>query len=297
MKPQHDFVAERPIAQHCAELFASEPSPEERAQEQAGELQVFATRLERFLQMQLVPQLGTPDLRISAEAAGKRKAGSLYKAIGAAAVNLLLECGEGRLPLLLSFDYGAALALTEQSFGGDVRGLESDLEELPRSAWLVLESLAAQIADGFAASAELEGQSQFLRCHENVAKLDAFAKTAPCLVWPITIHLPREVELPFRLVTPEPDFLDALAGKTSAEDAAQTPAPSPAQFAALPLPLHAVLAEMELPVARIASLKPGELIPFSPRREVPLMAGERMIAKGRIGTLDESVALNLTQLN
>ncbi len=303
MRPQHDFIPERGIANHCAELFAIEPSSDERAKEQAEEqtveLEAFSVRAQRAMQAQLAAQLGGDKLRVSAEEVGRRKAGSLYKAIGTVAANLLLECGTGKLPLLLSFDYGAALALTEQAFGGDVRGIETGLTELPQSAWLVLESIAAQIAQSFAEACEMDGGCELLRHHENVAKVDAFPKRAACFVWPVSFHLPGTVEIPFRLVTSEPDFLGIV--NAGAQDDAPTvaaidPALQSAVFGGLPLPMRAVLADLAMPVSQLASLKPGDCIPFSPRREVPLMMGTKVIARGRIGSLDEEVALNVTQL-
>ena len=296
MKPNHDFVAERALAQHCAELFASEPSDEE----QAADFAAFAARLERTLKERLASQLGGDTLAIACEDVGKRTAGSLFKAIGAAAANMLLDCGANKPPLIISFDYGAALALTEQAFGGEVRAVEADLAELPRSAWLVLENIAAQIGDSFAEAAEWSGSRRVLRSHENVAKLDALSKNAKCLVWPTSLKLAGDVELPFRLVTLEAAFLDCFdgsAGSGEGQTAGLDAAAQLSQFGGLPLPMRAVLAEMAIPVSHLARLKPGDFIPFSPRREVPLMMGDKAIARGRIGTLDDEVALNVTQIS
>jgi flagellar motor switch protein FliM len=69
-----------------------------------------------------------------------------------------------------------------------------------------------------------------------------------------------------------------------------------APFDAVPIPINAVLAEARLPLARIASLRPGDLIPLPLQREVPLRIGRDTIAHGSVGTLDDRVALQLTRI-
>ncbi len=295
MKPQHDFVAERAVAQHCEELFAKEPSAEDQAQELAN----FARKLTRQLETSLASQLGSDALQIACEEVGKRTAASLYKAIGSASANMFVKCGNGELPLLLSVEYGPALALTEQAFGGAVGAIESDLAQLPRSAWLVLEAIAKQIASGFSAAGEFGDAAEFAGSHDNPAKLGAFGKSERCLVWPTVLTLPGEVELPFRIVTSEEAFLAALeTGGTggAVQSAPADLATNALRFGDLPLPIHAILAELTMPVSQIAAQKPGDFIPFAPRREVPLLIGDKAVARGQIGALDDQVALNVTQV-
>lgn len=300
MKPNHEFTPARSLAQHCEELFSAEISAEERGAQQAEELAAFAARMCRALQELLAPQLGGDQLKVTNKSADKSKSAPLFKAIGPSAANVLLECGDDKLPLLLSFDYGAALALTEQAFGGDVRNIEKELDQLPQSAWLVLESIAAQMAKGFAAATEIVGAAQIVRTHENVTKLDAFSKDASWLVWPINLVLPGGVELLFRLAVSEVQFCDCLMASSGARDAVDKNNVDPGKAALLnqlPLPMRAVLADLTMPVSRLANLKPGDFIPFSPRPEVPLLMGAKTIARGRIGALHGEVALNVTQLS
>lgn len=296
MKPHHDFTAERAIAQHCPELFAAEASHED----QSRAIEQFTKRLMRQLQRGLAVQLGCSDLQISCDELGKRKAASLYKAIGPSAANVHLSCGDGELPLLLSFDFGAALALTEQAFGGAVSAIDSELAELPSSAWMVLETNAAKIAKSFAEAGELGAAHALIKTHENAEKLAAFGKSEACLVWPVTLTLPGAVELPFRIAASEEDVMAAIdpsqAKSAPMVSTAETIAANARRFGALPLPVHAVLAELTMPVSKIAAQKPGDFIPFSPRREVPLQTGSKTLACGKIGALDDQVALTLTQI-
>lgn len=339
MKPNHDFTPERAVAQHCQELFMSEQTPEEKADELAD----FADRMQRVLHAKLAPQLGGERLGVNCDEVGKRKAASLYKAIGPASANIMVSCGGDEMPLLLSFDYGAALALTELAFGGHVKQIDKDLHELPRSAWLVLESIAVQIAGGFVEAGEHIGDCTVLRTHENVTKIDAFTKTTPCLVWPVSLQLggfdtanseddaetgePDDqgsegetsadanqdesgskeqtgVELPFRIVVAESDFIAAMeeTGSAPLEPQGEHESISAAlargnAFSAIPLAMRAVLAQVSMPVAKLAVLKPGDFIPFTPSSDVPLIVQNRTVARGRIGVLDQQVALNVTQIS
>ena len=61
------------------------------------------------------------------------------------------------------------------------------------------------------------------------------------------------------------------------------------------LPLRAVLVDVPMSIARLASLEPGAVIPVAVNRNVPLLTGNLTIAHGCVGELDDRVALELTQ--
>ena len=69
------------------------------------------------------------------------------------------------------------------------------------------------------------------------------------------------------------------------------PRPSPRS----PLPLHVVLAEVDLSLARLQTLAPGDRLPLTMGRQVPLMMGEKLVAHGSIGALEDRMALRLTR--
>ncbi|MEX0342781.1 MAG: FliM/FliN family flagellar motor C-terminal domain-containing protein [Erythrobacter sp.] len=66
-------------------------------------------------------------------------------------------------------------------------------------------------------------------------------------------------------------------------------------IAEVDLPLRAVLVDVPMSVARLASLAPGAVIPVAVNRNVPLLTGNLTIAHGCVGELDDRVALELTQ--
>jgi flagellar motor switch/type III secretory pathway protein FliN len=68
-----------------------------------------------------------------------------------------------------------------------------------------------------------------------------------------------------------------------------------APFAEMPLPLHVVLAEFDLSLARLQTLGPGDMIPLTMGRQVPLMVGDTVLAHGSVGTADDHMAIRLTR--
>lgn len=293
MKPQATFVKERALAQHCPELLSSQPSPEERA----SDLAAAASRLQRSIALKVGPQLGTGELEVECGEANKRSVSELYKSIGKQAANFLIECGPSKLPLIVSLDYHSALVLTERAFGGDALGTSRDIEALPRSAWLVLERLTPGFGTAFVEAGELGGTSRLLRSHENVVRLNAFEKGAQSISWPITIILDVVLELSACLAVPAIEFEQTLGTSVLQSDdrAGSSPDPRLPPFSDIPLPIAVDLTSLSMPVSKLARLAPGDLIPIAPAREVPITLGGYDIARGRIGTLDERVALNITK--
>jgi flagellar motor switch/type III secretory pathway protein FliN len=57
-----------------------------------------------------------------------------------------------------------------------------------------------------------------------------------------------------------------------------------------------VVAEIDLSLARLQALAPGDCFPLALGRQVPLMVGERVLAHGSIGTSEDRMAIQLTRL-
>lgn len=52
---------------------------------------------------------------------------------------------------------------------------------------------------------------------------------------------------------------------------------------------------MRVPLARIAALRPGQVLPVSVARQVPLSIGGEIVAQGTLGEVDDRVALQIIQ--
>ncbi len=303
MKMTHAFAESRPLAQHCDALVRRGPRPEERA----GMIAAWRRDLARGLADDLAPLLSGDRLAVSVSEAEALAGTAVLARIGPIAANSLLRCGIGGETALLSFDFATALALTERSFGGEGRASGDAPEQLPRSAALMVEEAACVIARAISrasmgdaplpAGTMLPGEVVIRS--DSAARLKPFDPAEPCLVFTIAIANERGCEWRATLALGAERIDRLLPGDSRASAAPakrQASSGLVAPFADVPLPLCAVLADIELPLARLATLAPGEMIPLAMGRQVPLKVGEIVLAHGSIGTAEDRMAISLTRL-
>lgn len=303
MRMSHDFAPAHAAAQHCPELVNRGPRPEERAELLAA----WRRDLARMLADDLSPLLSDDRLEVSISEPEALTGVDALQRIGPVAANALLQCCASAETALLSFDFATALALTDRSFGGDGKLTGSAPEQLPRSAALMVDEAAAMVAQAITrvsygdtpplAGAAVRGE--VVVRSESAARLKPFDPGAACVV--ITIAIANQQGCEWRatlaLAAERLDRLLPGAASVGARSADRTPANGmAAPFAAVPLPLHVVLAEFDLSLARLQTLAPGDQIPLAMGRQVPLMVGDRVLAHGSIGTAEDRMAIRLTRL-
>ncbi|PKP65822.1 MAG: hypothetical protein CVT85_05040 [Alphaproteobacteria bacterium HGW-Alphaproteobacteria-7] len=299
----HDFAAARAAAQHCPELTghgeARGPRPEERAEL----LTAWRRDLARALADDLSPLLSDDRLEVTIDEPDQLTGAEALERIGALAANSLLRVGAGGgaggETALLSFDFATALALTERSFGGEGRTADNAPETLPRSAALMVEEAATMIAQTMTRASYADARGEVMIRSENAARLKPFAPDAACLMFTLVIANQQGCTWRASLVVTA-ERMDRLlpgAARTPGPRADRRPANgTAAPFANVPLSLHAVLAEFDLSLARLQTLSPGDSIPLTMGRQVPLMVGEQVLAFGSIGTADDRMAIRLTRI-
>lgn len=317
MKLHHDFAAARAAAQHCAELTAHGQARGPKPEERDALMTAWRRDLARILADDLSGLLSGDRLEVSIGAPHMLTGHAALEQIGQTAANSLLRVGAsagsgggaGGDTALLSFDFATALALTDRSFGGDGAPSSDMPAQLPRSAALLVDEAAALIAGAITrasygdapppAGAAMTGE--VIVRSESAARLKAFALDAQVAVFALTIAnqqgniwravLALAAERVDRLL-PQPGF----APRHCASGAPRAPATGmTAPFANMPLPLHVVLAEFDLSLARLQTLAPGDMIPLAVGRQVPLMVGEQMIAHGSVGTAEDRMAIRLNR--
>lgn len=274
MKPERAFVAERPAAQHCAELLR--PA---RATSAAGpSLEPACKELGRSLPAVFAALFGGVAPQVRYDPPGEADLSDQPSC------NVLLGLGVESRPLLFSLDAADALRLVERAFGG--RGSASPATDaLPLSAELFIARLAAQIAPRIAQAFHADS-AVVLRRDADPARL---LPPGPVVAATFEVIGQGETDGPrFTLAIP------AISGAALARRSSADPAAAP--FASVPLPLTAVLVDMAVPMATIAALEPGAVLPVVALRRVPLRIGIATIAHGSIGSLDESAALQITDL-
>lgn len=304
MRMAHDFAPVAVAAQHCAELVARGPRPEERA----GAIAAWRRDLARHCAAALGGLLSGD--RISAEVAEPEtlSGAEVLERIGPVAANSLLRAGG--LPeaaVMLTFDHATALALAERSFGGEGRVGAPSLDPLPRSAQLLCDEIAALIAAALGAALLGEGAAEaglpmgeVIIRSENAARLRPFDMAAPC-VW-IALRLSNDAgcEWTAHLAFAAERLADVLPAPTAvagSPPATREQCSDPAAaFGTIPLGLRAVLAQFQLTLSQLDRLAPGDTIALNVPRAVPLQMGDALVAHGSIGTFDDHLALRLTHV-
>lgn len=210
----------------------------------------------------------------------------------------LMGLGPKRLPLLASFEAAPVLRLLDRTFGG--RGLLPD--PLPRAFPLSAQLLLTRMEETIAAalSAGMGGDEvhrvQPLRRDTELAQLAPFALTEPLLRIALEVEEPGMEAWSLTLAFPLGTLASALvAPRRKRRAAPRTPLPGPGDepFASLPLEVTAVLVDMTLPFSRLSALRPGDVLPVTVARAVPLRVDGRTIAAGTVGEVEDRVAVQV----
>jgi flagellar motor switch protein FliM len=303
VKPIPEFIAERPVAHHAALLGRGAIA--QANTDPAEALARFCERLALALPALLGAMGGEAEPQV---VAGTPREGVMRELLsrggGLCSHGLLAEPGED-MRLLVSLDAPGLLQMVDLAFGGEGRPAEPLPERLPLSAQIVATRLEAGIAGlvartaGFATGEEPAFAP--LRNDADIAALRPFI--ADCPLWQIAfdVTFPGCEAWSLRLTL----AASQLAALCRDEDehapaASLTPPADPANpagkpFGDVPLTLTATLVDMRVPLARVATLRPGDVLPVSVARLVPLSIGAATIAHASIGELDDRVALQITQ--
>lgn len=311
MRMGSDFAPVRAAAVHCAELTAHSSARGPRPEESAAMMAAWRRDLARLLADDLSGLLSGDRLDVSITEPEHLTGADALRRIGPLAANSLIRCGATAETALLSFDFATAIALTDRSFGGDGRVTGNVPEALPRSAALLVEETATMIAGAITtasygdmpppAGAASRGQSggEVIVRSESAARLKPFALDAQTLFFVLEIANRQGCTWRCALAVAADRMARLLPG-SGRRPRPRTPreaaSPFAAPFAGVPVPLHVVLAEFDLSLARLQSLSPGDMIPLAMGRQVPLLAGETLVAHGAVGTAEDRMAIRLTRI-
>lgn len=289
MKAEPAPTPRRPSARHCPELLNRGPTPAERLSHfaRAGE------KLARLLGEGFAPlQGGSPPVlrRLPVQ---ECDAAALAGMIAPLAGNFLLTAGSAATPLLVSFQAEGVLHLLDCAFGGPGEVPSPLPREFPFSAGLMLHRL-----EGLAASTlTMALETEFLpkARADRLAELAPFAKNARLAVLPIEATRTGCPNWTVLIAAPLAS-LEVLFDHGERTPVVRTRPHSATGevFGDLPLTLSAVLVDMRMGVSALSELQPGQVLPVSVARSVPLRIGEATVAHGTIGALDDRVAVQVT---
>ena len=295
MKPERAFVADRIAAQHCPELLRSQDAAPVQL---APALTRLGDGLARALSSALAAlSAGDPPM---VRSTGPRECTMTELAGGIAplAANTVLTLGAPDMPALASLDAEAVLRMVDRAFGG--RGVAPTPlpTAFPLSAELMIARLENVVVQALGQVLGMAGAVHAIRRDGCINQLDAFCAGEELGVLTLEVDDPGRAPWTVTVAIPRTALIKMFGeGERSAPRPARTGLSDPAHepFGAVPLTLSAVLVDMRIGFAELSNLQPGQIIPVAVARSVPLKVGDKTIAHGTIGALDDRVAVQVTQ--
>ena len=288
----------RPVAQHCAELTANGPQPEERSEH----LRSWCRDLGLELAGELEQLFSGGKLQVNVSQPEMLAGRAVFEKIGPVAVNCLLRCGARGQTALLSLDCATAIALTDCSFGGEGQIPDQIPPHLPRSDAMLVEQFAGTIAQVITqtnGTAERKWGDVLVRS-ESVTRLKPFDPAAQIALFALTMIKDglAQWEASIAIATDQlDDLLPGIEAKGAGAPRRSGPSdPMTSAFAAMPVRLEAILGTFELTLAQLDRLRPGDTIPLTIARELPLLVDDQVLARGQIGNVDNAMALRVVRL-
>ena len=296
MKALHAFTDARPLAVHCPALLRGTAGPADLL----PVLDRAAERLARALRPRLAPLLGgkAPHARHSPPT--RTTFTDFAASVAGLAGNSVMEAGPHGGTLLISVEAAALLRIVDRAFGGPGVAPDPLPREFPVSAELMVSQLELVIADAMA-EAMGEGASglRSLQRDGSLAQLDAYPDNASLVRLDLTIEELARESWTISIAIPPATLAVLLDGKSPCgpQSASHPLDVTSEPFRDLPLPIQAVMAEINLSVSSVSALQVGQILPVSVARIVPLKVGGSTIAHGTVGAVDDRVAIQITRLS
>ena len=293
MKPERAFVAERQLAQHCPELLQSKdaaPVPLMPALSRLGD------GVARTLSNALAAlSAGEPPL-VRSKPPRECTMAELARDIAPLAANSLLAAGAPDMPMLASLDAEAVLRMVDRAFGGRGEAPSPLPTAFPLSSELMVARLEGVVVG---ALGQALGMAVLpLRRDGCIVQLAPFADDEQVGVLTLEVDDPGRSPWQLTLAFPQSVLVKLLGdGEPRAPKPARTFRINPIDepFGPVPLTISAVLVDMRIGFAELSNLRPGQILPVAVARSVPLKVGDKTIAHGTIGALDDRVAVQITQ--
>lgn len=295
MKPIRSLVAERPLAQHCAELLREGAAGGARPGDLAPGLARLGEKLARGLAVALAPLVGGEAPTIACADVRECDMATLLTDTAPLAANCLMSAGPVSAPLLASIDAAAVLRIVDRTFGGKGIAPSPLPEVFSLSAQIMVRRLETLVAAGLADA--LGAAVQPIRHGGALRELEAFPQTAQLAVLTLTVEEASRDTWQLTLALPTAT-LTALFGEgkqTRPRPPARAANATDEPFGDVPLTVSAIVVDMRLAMSALTNLRPGMVLPVSVARNVPLRIGDKTIAHGSIGAVDDRVAIQITQ--
>jgi len=293
VRPEHPFVAQRVAAQHCPELLGPTPPS---ASELAPALNALCARLALACSTGLA-RLSSSEAPVVRPAPPlETTATRVVQDAPKLASYAVLAIGPDRLPVLLSCSAAPVFRLVDRAFGG--RGaVPNPLPDVfPLSAELLIlrleQTIAAALQEALGGALDVSPLDR----DTNLVAIAPFSADETVIELSVSVEEPGCEPWVVALAFPQATSLALFGGRERKVDAGPRLAADPMSdpYASLPITLTAVLVDMAIPFSKLASLRPGDVLPVAVARAVQLKAGERVIATGTIGEYEDRVAVQIS---
>ncbi|MBV1690681.1 FliM/FliN family flagellar motor switch protein [Novosphingobium sp. G106] len=293
MKPERAFVAERQLAQHCPELLQSKDAAPVQLMPALSRLGDGAARTLSNALAQLTA--GEPPL-VRSKAPRECTMAELSRDIAPLAANSLLTAGAPDMPVLASLDAEAVLRMVDRAFGGRGEAPSPLPSAFPLSAELMVSRLEGVVVTALGQALGMTVSP--LRRDGCIVQLAPFADDEQVGVITLEVDDPGRSPWKVTVAFPQSVMIKLLGdGEPKAPKPARSGRIDPMgeTFGPVPLTISAVLVDMRIGFAELSKLQPGQILPVAVARSVPLKVGDKTIAHGTIGALDDRVAVQITQ--
>ncbi len=197
---------------------------------------------------------------------------------------------------LINFDPGLAFLMVDTYFGGPgkaVPGLRQIAALTPtelRFIQIVLAQAAQDLAEAWTSVAQV--QIQLIKHESNPLFASVAAPTDTVLVNRFTVELTLgsgyiELVMPAAMIDPLREVLTAGIVAQNANAQEDWKPILNAHLRNAPFEVRAVLSEVEVSIGDLYRMKPGDVIPIDPPRDVTLFAGETPLYAGSFGVSRE----------
>lgn len=293
MRPEGVLVAERPLAQHSERLVKRTPG----AGEVGVTLGAALPRIEHGLADALADLIGARP-KVACAKVERTSAARLHKLVDAVAVNCMLAEAGTELAVL-SLGHSDALMLTDQVFGGPGARVGLRPERLSGAADRIAGRLVQLVGEALASAFDRSEPLQPAAHSEVLGKFVSASDPGEFFLLAVTVSRGGQGDWGLRLILRPEQAARLLRGAPRPGGPApggDSESPETGRFAEVAMPLTAVVAEIRAPVARIARLAPGDVLPLATSGQARLRIEEVDIARGQIGAADGQLALRLTHI-
>lgn len=297
MKPERAFIAERPLAQHCPELLRTGPTPAELTPALAR----FGERFAKKFAVSLIKLLGDDGAKVRCDAPRECSGAELAIEIAPLAANSLLGTGKDNARILASIEAETVLRLVDRTFGGRGEVPATLPEAFPLSAELLITRLEGMVIATMAQALETQADDAIraLRRDGNLSQLAPFREDEQLVALSLVVEEadfePWRLTLAFAAEALLELFGHGDAPKPARPARQNDPDPASEPFGDMPLTVSALLVDMQIPFSSLSGLQPGQVLPVSVARSVPLRIGDKTIAHGTVGEMDDRVAIQINQ--